>query len=96
MAARQAGISFEQLVLRIEMAHGITRHCCATSPSADRPSACWRCCAARLIIHRASAGIVPLHSVRLSTVPQRVVAQEVLAVARNEVNVTSSPWISSG
>ena len=31
-------------------------------------------------------GLFPLHSVHLSTAPQRVVAQEVLAVARNEVN----------
>ena len=31
-------------------------------------------------------GLFPLHSVHLSAAPQRVVAQEVLAVARNEVN----------
>jgi cell division protein FtsQ len=42
------------------------------------------CGAAYYIVHL--PGLFPLHSVRLSTVPQRVVAQEVLAVARNEVN----------
>ncbi|MHB0926274.1 MAG: cell division protein FtsQ/DivIB [Gallionellaceae bacterium] len=41
------------------------------------------CGAAYYIVHL--PGLFPLHSVRLSAAPQRVVAQEVLAVARNEV-----------
>lgn len=39
--------------------------------------------AAYYIVHL--PGLFPLHSVHLSAAPQRVVAQEVLAVARNEV-----------
>ena len=40
--------------------------------------------AAYYIVHL--PGLFPLHSVHLSAAPQRVAAQEVLAVARNEVN----------